>query len=131
MMLVGCTYQRPLLSVRTSSKTFIDSLANNKRVLNGYKYWELKKATYIGGFSKVVEFDSLGKKVEVGFWRQNPLNMCDGNVRYCSKFIFYSNSGEVEKITKRIIQNRGIAGKTVVNKTIYFENGKRVRIENF
>jgi hypothetical protein len=52
--------------------------------------------------------------------------MHDGNVRSYMKIYYYTPSGYVEKIEKRIFQNQGRGGKNVVNKTIYPKNRKRV-----
>jgi len=53
-------------------------------------------------------------------------HMDDGYARLCVKVTYYSSSGEIEKISKRIFQNRGIFG-TSKNETIYFEDGKRIK----
>lgn len=128
---IGCTYERPLLSIRTSREIFSDSVTHKIRKRSDYNYWGLRKITRLGGYSRVEECDSLGNKISVGHGKKKPLKIHDGNVRYYRKVCYYMPSGEKGKITKRIFQNRGRGGYVVTDKTIYFKNGKRIKpIEN-
>lgn len=79
----------------------------------------------LGGYSIMKQFDSLGNKILVRYWKKKPLYMCDGNVRYYTKIFYYTSSGDKEKITKRIVQHQGVGGYVAFDTTIYFENGKR------
>lgn len=128
---ISCTYQRPLLSIRISSKLIIDSVANHKIKEKDYRYISLRAHTVnAAGYFKAIEFDSLGNKIKVSKWKKYPLQpMNDGYARLCIKMVYYSSTGDIEKISKRIVQNRGVGG-TSKNKTIYFKNGKRIKSMN-
>ena len=130
MMCMNCTYQRPFLSIRILTKVVEDSITHKIRKQNNYIYWGLSKVTRIGGYSRMVQFDSLGNKISVRHWKKKPLYMKDGNVRYYTKVIYYRSSGKKEKITKRVFQKQGVGGYTVFDSTIYFENGKRIKSVN-
>ena len=126
MAFINCTYQRPLLSIRVSTKVVTDSVTHGIKKTNNYNYIGVKKITQLGGYSRMRQFDSLGNKSVVLHWKKKPLNMHDGNVRYYTKIFYYTSLGKKEKITKRIVQHQGVGGYVVLNKTIYFENGKRI-----
>jgi hypothetical protein len=125
---ISCTYQRPLLSIRKSSKTIIDS--DRKRTIKQKAYLGISFRTYSVnaiGYAKRIEFDSLGNKIEVRKWKQTPLDPMNAEyARSCSKLVFYSSTGDIESISKHISVSRGQAGRHK-NIIIDFQNGKRIK----
>ncbi|HSY60221.1 MAG TPA: hypothetical protein VK796_00030 [Cytophaga sp.] len=132
MICIGCTYQRPLLSIRKSSKVIIDSISHHESKVKVYRYISLSgRSINIAVYVKGIEFDSIKNKIKVGRLKKTPLEqMNDGYSDMHSKVVYYDSSGRIVRISKRIHQNRGLTSRTKVYKTIYFENGKRIKSVN-
>jgi len=128
ILCIGCTYERPFLSMRVGTMIFKDSITQHIIKQKEYRYISLRaRAVNVAEYFKKNEFDSLGNKIKVSKLKKDPVqHMDDGYARLCVKVTYYSSPGEIEKISKRIFQNRGISG-TSKNKTIYYENGKKVK----
>jgi len=127
MVCISCTYQRPLFSIRTFSKENTDSITGQIKSTKGYNYWSIKKMTRLGGYSKIIIMDSVRNKITTSYSKRNPLHIHDGNIRYYKKVCYYSASGEIEKITKYINQNHYRFSRKIIDKTIYYQNGKRIK----
>lgn len=124
---ISCTYQRPMFSIRTSCKKITDSITHQKKHCKNYNYWGVKTATRIGTYTKVVTLDSLENKITVFYMKRNSRNMDGSYFRSYKKVRYYSVAGRKEKVTKYIKLNSCRFSSIVVDKTIYFENGKRIK----
>jgi hypothetical protein len=128
--IVSCTYTRPIVSVRTNCETKKDSITNNIVKEKSFKYLSFHRLAIIGQYNKRIELDSIGNKIRIIQSKKTPAYIFDGRVRYYRKEQLFDSNGNIIQVNKRIFQSQGRGGRTVIDKTIIYKNGKKIRLNN-
>lgn len=128
--LVSCTYTRPIISFRTNCETKNDSITNNIVKEKSIKYLSLHRLAIIGQYNERIELDSKGNKIRIIQSKKTPAYILDGHVRYYRKEKLYDSTGTITQVNRRIFQSQGRGGKTIIDKTIIYKDGKRIKKNN-
>jgi hypothetical protein len=130
ILITSCTYTRPPISFRTSYENGKDSITNCIVKEKTYSYLSIRRLAIVGGYYKHIEFDSLENKVKIIQSKKTPLHMFDGHVRSYRKVKYFDLNGIVIQVDKRIFQSQGRGGRTVVDKSTFYKNGKKINQKN-
>lgn len=125
----SCRYSSPLIMIRIQKRDYSDSLSNYKRAEKTFIYFSLRRFALLGMYSTEKEFIN-GKKKKIIHSKKTPAFMWDGWVRNSTMTTFYDDNGKKTQIDKKVFQHSGIGGEYKVNKSVYFDKGKKRKTDN-